>query len=104
METKSILSKEALCLNEIYLGKINKDTSREIYQCKLISSSSKPVMRNFYKVEINNKIYWANTVTGTLFNNNGKCMTSYLLWLNDVPVKIKKNIEKKKVRELAIAA
>ena len=104
MKTKSILSSDALCLSETYLTKINSDSSQQVYECFLISPYSMPVNRRFYLVNIKGISYWANAVTGTLFISNGKCMTSNLLSLKQVPTPAGKQAYKKEIENVKIAA
>ena len=104
MKTKSILSNDALCLCEVYLNKLNNNSSQHVYECFLISRCSEPVKRRFYLLDIKGISYWANSVTGTLFSSSGKCMTSNSLHLNSVPVKIKKNTTNRQIKNFNIAA
>lgn len=104
MKTKSILSSDALCLNEAYLTKINSDSSQQVYECLLFSPNSMPVNRKFYLVNIKGIPYWANAVTGTLFNSNGKCMTSNLLSLKQLHIPVGKQTYKIEIENVKIAA
>lgn len=104
METKTILSSDALCLSEAYLSKLKSDPSQQVYECLLNTPNSLAVNRKFYLVNIKGISYWANAVTGTLFNCNGRCMTSKLLSLKQAPIPVGKHAYKKEIETLKIAA
>lgn len=89
MKTKSILSSYGFCLNEEYLNVLKNDARQQIYEGLLTSSnSSLSHKRVFYLVQIKDVSYWANTVTGSLFNIDGKCMTSRILRILEQPIPI----------------
>ncbi len=103
MDTKSILSTEALCLNEVNLNKLN-NSKNQIYEGLIDDGYSKPIKRKFYLIEINGRPYWAHSLTGSLYNELGKCMTSNRLKLLKLPQVVEQNKIKKSNFITAIAA
>jgi hypothetical protein len=79
------LSTEGFLLSEAYLRKLQSMRAIPRYQALARTDAKNWALRQFFRISIGNDIYWANAVTGTLYNSEGICMSSSVLRLLEKP-------------------
>lgn len=84
------LSREAFVLNETFLKRLQQSRQQLLEACIRVSTKE-IVQRSFYLVRINGAAYWADSNTGSLYDNQGNCKSSSLLRLLAQPAQISRN-------------
>jgi hypothetical protein len=78
------LSKKTFALSEEYLAKLSRDKTQQQYT-GIVNLVGENMTRGFLQVEIGGTSYWADAITGSLYNSEGQCKTSTRLLLVGEP-------------------
>ena len=78
-------------LDSAYLKSLQNNHHLQQYEALIQIYAGNNARRRFYRVSINGATYWADVITGSLYNSAGRCMTSFTLQFKEQPIPVSGN-------------